>query len=118
MPPQGVKAKWVRIELRKVEVLPGGGPTNTYYDFVGPSPVNLWSSPDEYSLLRSVSFFFFCGSFCLSYSGFSSKTFPSLYAFLSRYRPRFLWIVEVRRLSKFQICVVPTSRVSHSWDWL
>ena len=61
MPPQGVKAKWVRIELRKVEVLPGGGPTNTYYDFVGPSPVNLWSSPDEYSVLRSVSYLF-CGS--------------------------------------------------------
>jgi hypothetical protein len=47
--------KWVRIELRKVETLPGGGAANTFYDFVGPSPVNLWSSPDEYSLVRSVS---------------------------------------------------------------
>ena len=55
VPPQGVKAKWVRIELRKVETLPGGGPANTFYDFVGPSPVNLWTTPDEYTLLRSVS---------------------------------------------------------------
>ena len=58
MPAAGVKAKWVRIELRKVETLPGGGEANTYYDFVGPSPVNLWSTSDEYSLLRSVSSLF------------------------------------------------------------
>ena len=58
MPAAGVKAKWVRIELRKVETLPGGGETNTYYDFVGPSPVNLWTTPDEYGLLRSVSSIF------------------------------------------------------------
>lgn len=55
MPTQGVKAKWVRIELRKVETLPEGGPANTFYDFVGPSPVNLWSTSDEYSVLRTVS---------------------------------------------------------------
>ncbi|PPQ78439.1 hypothetical protein CVT25_011884 [Psilocybe cyanescens] len=54
--PQGVKAKWVRVELRKVETLPGGGPANTFYDFVGPSPVNLWSTSDEYGLLRSQDF--------------------------------------------------------------
>ncbi|KAG5640819.1 hypothetical protein DXG03_006935 [Asterophora parasitica] len=53
---QGVKAKWVRIELRKVETLPGGGSSNTFYDFVGPSPVNLWNSSDEYSLLRTQDF--------------------------------------------------------------
>jgi len=58
VPAAGVKAKWVRIELRKVETLPGGGETNTYYDFVGPSPVNLWTTPDEYGLLRSVSSIF------------------------------------------------------------
>lgn len=51
---QGVKAKWVRIELRKVETLPGGGPGNTFYDFVGPSPINLWTASDEYGLLRTV----------------------------------------------------------------
>ncbi|KAF9473857.1 hypothetical protein BDN70DRAFT_885453 [Pholiota conissans] len=56
VPQQGVKVKWVRIELRKVETLPGGGPSNTFYDFVGPSPVNLWSTSDEYSLLRSQDF--------------------------------------------------------------
>ncbi|KAJ7734953.1 hypothetical protein DFH07DRAFT_117678 [Mycena maculata] len=54
--PQGAKAKWVRIELRKVETLPGGGVVNTFHDFVGPSPVNLWSASEEYSLLRSQDF--------------------------------------------------------------
>ena len=52
---QGVKAKWVRIELRKIETLPGGGVANTFFDFVGASPVNLWQSPnDEYSTLHTV----------------------------------------------------------------
>ncbi|KAJ7219055.1 hypothetical protein GGX14DRAFT_589677, partial [Mycena pura] len=54
--PQGAKAKWVRIELRKVETLPGGGVVNTFHDFVGPSPVNLWTSSEEYGLLRSQDF--------------------------------------------------------------
>ncbi|KAJ6455813.1 hypothetical protein C8R45DRAFT_1035797 [Mycena sanguinolenta] len=54
--PQGAKAKWVRIELRKVETLPGGGAVNTFHDFVGPSPVNLWSASEEYGLLRSQDF--------------------------------------------------------------
>lgn len=35
--------------------MPEGGPANTFYDFVGPSPVNLWSTSDEYSVLRTVS---------------------------------------------------------------
>ncbi|KAF5390578.1 hypothetical protein D9757_002719 [Collybiopsis confluens] len=53
---QGVKAKWVRVELRKVETLPGGGLQNTFYDFVGPSPVTLWTASDEYGVLRSQDF--------------------------------------------------------------
>ncbi|KAG2037174.1 hypothetical protein BDR03DRAFT_1010875 [Suillus americanus] len=51
--PQGVKAKWVRVELKKIETLPGGGQTNSYFDFVGSSPINLWQSSDEYGLLQS-----------------------------------------------------------------
>ncbi|KAL7283693.1 hypothetical protein ACG7TL_003129 [Trametes sanguinea] len=58
--PQGVKAKWVRIELRKIETLPGGGVTNTFFDFVGQSPINLWQSPnDEYTTLHTNDFSFF-----------------------------------------------------------
>lgn len=57
--PQGSKAKWVRVELRKVETLPGGGQANTFFDFVGPSPVNLWTPPpeneEEYAPLMTVS---------------------------------------------------------------
>ncbi len=50
-----MKAKWVRIELRKVETLPGGGVANTFFDFVGQSPINLWQSPnDEYTTLHTV----------------------------------------------------------------
>jgi hypothetical protein len=51
--PQGVKAKYVRVELRKIETLPGV-PPNAYYDFVGQSPINLWQSSEEYSMLHSV----------------------------------------------------------------
>ncbi|RPD66516.1 hypothetical protein L226DRAFT_566938 [Lentinus tigrinus ALCF2SS1-7] len=58
---QGVKAKWVRIELRKVETLPGGGAANTFFDFVGQSPIHLWQSPNEgeYSMLHTNDFPFF-----------------------------------------------------------
>lgn len=55
MGPAGVKAKWVRIELRKVETLPGGGVANTYFDFVGQSPINLWQASEEYAMLETVS---------------------------------------------------------------
>ncbi|KAG1731948.1 hypothetical protein EDB19DRAFT_1912328 [Suillus lakei] len=51
--PQGVKSKWVRVELKKIETLPGGGQTNSYFDFVGSSPINLWQSSEEYGLLQS-----------------------------------------------------------------
>ena len=54
--PGGVKAKWVRVELRKVETLPGGGLANTFFDFVGQSPINLWqASGGEYGALQTVS---------------------------------------------------------------
>ncbi|TDL27334.1 hypothetical protein BD410DRAFT_835623 [Rickenella mellea] len=56
---QGVKAKWVRIELRKVETLPGGGQTNTFYDFVGQSPVNIWQAQEEWGMLFTQDFPFF-----------------------------------------------------------
>ncbi|KDQ61292.1 hypothetical protein JAAARDRAFT_55964 [Jaapia argillacea MUCL 33604] len=57
--PQGVKAKWVRVELRKVETLPGGGQANTYFDFVGQSPINLWQSSEDYGLLMTQDFPFY-----------------------------------------------------------
>ncbi|OBZ65681.1 hypothetical protein A0H81_14312 [Grifola frondosa] len=57
--PQGVKAKWVRIELRKIETLPGGGLANTFFDFVGQSPINLWQSSEEYATLHTQDFPFF-----------------------------------------------------------
>ncbi|KAK7470570.1 hypothetical protein VKT23_001994 [Stygiomarasmius scandens] len=58
--PQGVKAKWVRIELRKIETLPGASPSNTFSDFVGPSPITLWTASvgEEYAILRPQDFQF------------------------------------------------------------
>ena len=52
--PAGAKAKWVRVELKKIETLPGGGQANSYYDHVGPSPITLWQSGEDYSVLQSV----------------------------------------------------------------
>jgi hypothetical protein len=50
-----VKAKWVRVELRKIEVLPGGGQNNTFSETIGERPIALWSSnQDEFSELTSV----------------------------------------------------------------
>ncbi|KIY46850.1 hypothetical protein FISHEDRAFT_46462, partial [Fistulina hepatica ATCC 64428] len=60
VPPQGVKAKWVRIELNKIESLPRASPSpsNTFADFVGESPVTLWSNSgsDDYGILHSADF--------------------------------------------------------------
>ncbi|KLO18592.1 hypothetical protein SCHPADRAFT_844897 [Schizopora paradoxa] len=52
----GVKAKWVQVELRKVETLPGGGQANTFYDYIGPSPVKVWGSNEEFALLQTQDF--------------------------------------------------------------
>ncbi|KDQ10215.1 hypothetical protein BOTBODRAFT_36489 [Botryobasidium botryosum FD-172 SS1] len=52
-PGHPVKAKWVRLELRKIETLPGGGQTNTFIDFIGQSPVNVWQAQNEWDLLQT-----------------------------------------------------------------
>ncbi|KAK2459509.1 hypothetical protein APHAL10511_008493 [Amanita phalloides] len=57
VPAQGVKAQWVKVELRKVETLPGGGAANTFYDVVGPGSLTLWASEGaEYELLHAQDF--------------------------------------------------------------
>ncbi|KAK0482681.1 hypothetical protein IW261DRAFT_1048759 [Armillaria novae-zelandiae] len=53
--PQGVKAKWLRVELRKVEQIPMSG-EDTFFDYVGPSPVNVWTAPEEWEVLKSSDF--------------------------------------------------------------
>ncbi|EIN06986.1 hypothetical protein PUNSTDRAFT_135687 [Punctularia strigosozonata HHB-11173 SS5] len=57
--PQGVKAKWVRIEMRKIETLPGGGQNNVFVDFVGQSPVNVWQASEDYAMLHTQDFPFY-----------------------------------------------------------
>ncbi|KIK92149.1 hypothetical protein PAXRUDRAFT_26807 [Paxillus rubicundulus Ve08.2h10] len=54
--PSGAKAKWVRVELKKIETLPGGGQANSYFDHVGPSPISLWQSSEDYSVLQPQDF--------------------------------------------------------------
>ena len=84
--PGGVKAKWVRIELRKVETLPGGGLANTFFDFVGQSPVNLWQSGEEYALLSTVRSHTLRMHYCMLKTDWRcSKTFHSPFVFRSRY---------------------------------
>lgn len=49
------KAKWVRVELRKIEILPGGGQNNTFAETIGERPVTLWAgNQEEFSELKSV----------------------------------------------------------------
>jgi hypothetical protein len=50
-----VKAKWIRVELRKIEILPGGGQNNTFAETIGERPITLWASnQDEFSEISSV----------------------------------------------------------------
>ena len=86
MGPQGVKAKYVRVELRKIETLPGGA-QNSFYDFVGQSPINLWQSSEEYSMLQSVSSSF--APFFLVPHVEYSKIFLSTFEYPSQF-PRLL----------------------------
>ena len=75
--PKDIVAKWVRIELRKVEVLPGGGQVGTFFDYVGQSPSNIWGAPDgEYGPLRPVCLIFLA---FLSLLNHDSARFAILY---------------------------------------
>lgn len=50
---QPMKAKWVRVELRKIENLPGGA---QFVDHVGQSPLTVWQPQEgEWGILHSVS---------------------------------------------------------------
>lgn len=51
---QAVKAKWVRVELRKVETIPSGNHGEEFVDFVGPGPITIWQAKDEHETLPSV----------------------------------------------------------------
>ncbi|CAE6363547.1 unnamed protein product [Rhizoctonia solani] len=52
-----VKAKWVRVELRKIEILPGGGQNNTFAETIGERPITLWNArDDEFAELSSNDF--------------------------------------------------------------
>ncbi|CAE6448670.1 unnamed protein product [Rhizoctonia solani] len=52
-----VKAKWVRVELRKIEILPGGGQNNTFAETIGERPITLWTAGlDEFAELTSNDF--------------------------------------------------------------
>ncbi|KAH7107702.1 hypothetical protein BKA62DRAFT_649965 [Auriculariales sp. MPI-PUGE-AT-0066] len=54
-PTQQLKAKWLRIELRKVETLPANA--GIFYDHVGQSPLTLWQSEgDEFSILQACDY--------------------------------------------------------------
>ncbi|KAI0034524.1 hypothetical protein K488DRAFT_45282, partial [Vararia minispora EC-137] len=51
--PSGAKAKYVRVELRKIETLPAP-PPNAFYSIVGSeAPTILWQSSEEWGVLQS-----------------------------------------------------------------
>ncbi|KAG8886482.1 hypothetical protein FRB97_002993 [Tulasnella sp. 331] len=51
-----VKAKWIKVELRKIETLPGGGQANTYVELIGESPLIVWQSREEWDELMTHDF--------------------------------------------------------------
>ncbi|VDC02458.1 unnamed protein product [Peniophora sp. CBMAI 1063] len=51
--PAGAKAKYVRVELRKIETLPAP-PPNSFYSIVGSeNPAVLWQASEEWGVLQS-----------------------------------------------------------------
>lgn len=114
--PQGVKAKWVRIELRKIETLPGGGVANTFFDFVGQSPINLWQSPnDEFSPLTTVSTSIQRDPYPCNETATSRMTSPSSSVFPSPSLPLCRWRKAVRPfvLLRWASCSPVTIRSRH-----
>ncbi len=112
MGPQGVKAKYVRIQFRKIETLPGGG-QNSFFDYVGQGPVNLWQSSEEFSVLQSVSFpsLLFSLSPLLLVPYFEySKTSPSTFEYPSQFPRLSHSTVAVRPITRF-LCAPPDFRV-------
>ena len=83
------------MELRKVETLPGGGSTNTFYDLIGPGSVTLWTSGGaEYEVLHGVSHIRFLS--IQSHVILHSKISHSQYAYQKQSRPVCSWNSEVR----------------------
>lgn len=111
--PNGTKAKWVRIELRKVETLPGGGQSNTFYDFVGPSPVNLWTASDEYGMLKTVRLVWSPGILIQTIQ-INSKISNSQSEYPSQYRRASLLTTEV---TKFHQMLMPNTETLTLSSW-
>ena len=62
--PQGAKAKYVRVELRKIETLPAP-PPNSFYSIVGSeNPTVLWQASEEWGVLQTVSGIFMREIYC------------------------------------------------------
>jgi hypothetical protein len=51
---EGLRAKWVRVAMRKVEMLPGGLAPGNPPDLIGQGPQTLWTAKDDHELVVSV----------------------------------------------------------------
>ena len=49
-----MKTKWVKIAMRKVELLPGGTLANPSPDFIGQTPQDLWTAQGDYDVFVAV----------------------------------------------------------------
>ena len=96
---QVTKARWVRVELLKIESLPGGGNQNTYSDHVGSSPVKIWAAEGEWDVLGSVSATSRDAFFCVSL--FFSKISHSPYEFPNQFRRASNLTREVREFKDY-----------------
>lgn len=96
---QVTKARWVRVELLKIESLPGGGNQNTYSDHVGSSPVKIWAAEGEWDVLGSVSATSRDAFFCVSL--FFSKISHSPYEFPNQFRRASNLTREVREFEDY-----------------
>ena len=52
-----IKAKWVHVELRRIEILPGGGQANSFSDVVRGGSFNVWSAKGEWEAITAVRIF-------------------------------------------------------------
>ncbi|KAF8577259.1 hypothetical protein K439DRAFT_1639867 [Ramaria rubella] len=53
---QAVKAKWVKVELRKIETIPSGNRGEEFVDLVGQGPITVWQAQHESDTLSSKDF--------------------------------------------------------------
>jgi hypothetical protein len=85
---QPVKAKWVKVELRKIETIPYGSRGEEFVDLVGQNPVAVWEAREDHDALTNVRYLLSVG--CSILMRFR-MIFLSLFASQRRSHLALLW---------------------------